>query len=78
LSLATVKKALAVATRVVTVCASQRDLYSPKALCDVIFVGVLDPFGDNNDEDSVSGLTRSRRDTEELLYRVSSALIEYD
>jgi hypothetical protein len=44
LSLATVKKALAVATRVVTVCASQRELYSPKALCDVIFVGVLVRF----------------------------------
>ena len=50
LSLVTVKKALAVATRVVTVCSSQRELYSPKALCDVIFVGVLDPFGDSNED----------------------------
>lgn len=43
LTLETVKKAMAVATRVVCVCDSQKNLYNPQALCDVIFVGVPDP-----------------------------------
>lgn len=69
LSLATVKQALAKASRVITVCAAQRDLYQPTAKCDVIFVGVPDPFGQtgSGSSDSEASGTRSRRNTEELL-----------
>jgi 5'-nucleotidase len=70
----TVKKALNQANRVVTVCASQRDLYNPGAKCDVIFVGVPDPFGNtlasgSDDNSDGGGLTRSRRNTEDVFYQ---------
>ena len=44
LTLSTVKKALEVATMVVFVCESQRQLYKPTAPSSVIFVGVPDPL----------------------------------
>ena len=44
LTLATVKEALATASKVVFVCESQRQLYRPMAPSAVIFVGVPDPL----------------------------------
>ncbi len=44
LSLNIVKQAMSVATRVVCVCESQRQLYTPSAETSVIYVGVPDPI----------------------------------
>lgn len=44
LNLGTVKQAMAVASRVVCVCESQKQLYNPTAPTSVIFVGVPDPM----------------------------------
>jgi glycosyltransferase involved in cell wall biosynthesis/5'(3')-deoxyribonucleotidase len=44
LTLDTVKQALSLATRVICVCDSQRQLYNPSAPSEVVFVGVPDPI----------------------------------
>lgn len=44
LTLKTVKQAMSLATRVVCVCESQRNLYNPTAPTQVIYVGVPDPI----------------------------------
>ena len=48
LTLKTVKQAMSLATRVVCVCESQRNLYNPTAPTQVIYVGVPDPMQKQN------------------------------
>jgi glycosyltransferase involved in cell wall biosynthesis/5'(3')-deoxyribonucleotidase len=73
MTLETVKHALAVATKIVFVCESQRQLYNPSAPSSVIFVGVPDPLPRHMTADDFSSIVQNMAPYSTLMQSASAS-----